>query len=342
MKQVEERYISLLTDFGFKRIFGTAMNKDLLICFLNSLFNGRQVVKDVSFLNPEKVGDLYTDRKAIFDVYCEGENGEKFIVEMQNAYQTYFKDRALFYSTFPIREQAPKGNEWDFKLNHIYTIALLNFSMNEEAFDKEEIRYHVQLCDTATHQVFYDKLEFIYVEISKFNKSLEELETLYDKWLYALKNLYKLTQRPKALYDKVFDRLFEEAEIARFTPQEQREYEASKMAYRDIKNSIDTAKREGKEEGLAEGMEKGLAQGKEEGLAEGMEKGLAQGKEEGLAEGMEKGLVQGKEEGLAEGMEKGMNQKRLEIAKKMLAKGMDENTIMEITGLTQEQIRSIM
>ena len=342
MKQVEERYISLLTDFGFKRIFGTAMNKDLLICFLNSLFNGRQVVKDVSFLNPEKVGDLYTDRKAIFDVYCEGENGEKFIVEMQNAYQTYFKDRALFYSTFPIREQAPKGNEWDFKLNHIYTIALLNFSMNEEAFDKEEIRHHVQLCDTATHQVFYDKLEFIYVEIFKFNKSLEELETLYDKWLYALKNLYKLTQRPKALYDKVFDRLFEEAEIARFTPQEQREYEASKMAYRDIKNSIDTAKREGKEEGLAEGMEKGLAQGKEEGLAEGMEKGLAQGKEEGLAEGMEKGLVQGKEEGLAEGMEKGMNQKRLEIAKKMLAKGMDENTIIEITGLTQEQIRSIM
>ena len=56
MKQVEERYISLLTDFGFKRIFGTAMNKDLLICFLNSLFNGRQVVKDVSYLNPEHVG----------------------------------------------------------------------------------------------------------------------------------------------------------------------------------------------------------------------------------------------------------------------------------------------
>ena len=137
MKQVEERYISLLTDFGFKRIFGTAMNKDLLICFLNSLFNGKQVVKDVSYLNPEHVGDVYTDRRAIFDVYCEGENGEKFIVEMQNAYQTYFKDRALFYSTFPIREQAPKGSEWDFRLNHVYTVALLNFSMNEDAFDKE-------------------------------------------------------------------------------------------------------------------------------------------------------------------------------------------------------------
>ena len=209
MKQVEERYISLLTDFGFKRIFGTAMNKDLLICFLNSLFNGKQVVRDVSYLNPEHVGDVYTDRKAIFDVYCEGENGEKFIVEMQNAYQTYFKDRSLFYSTFPIREQAPKGNDWNFKLNHVYTVALLNFNMNEDAFDKEKIRHHVQLCDTATHKIFYDKLEFIYVEIAKF------------------------------------------------TPQEMREYEASKKAYRDIKNSIDTAKREGIEIGMKQGMEKG-------------------------------------------------------------------------------------
>lgn len=252
MKQIEERYISLLTDFGFKRILGTAMNKELLICFLNSLFDGKQVVKDVKYLNAENVGDVYTDRKAIFDVYCEGENGEKFIVEMQNAYQTYFKDRSLFYSTFPIREQAPKGKDWDFNLNHIYTIALLNFNMNDEAFDKENILHHVQLCDTATHRVFYDKLEFIYVEIAKFNKSLDELETLYDKWLFALKNLYKLNERPKALRDKVFDRLFEEAEIARFTKEELREYEASIMAYRDIKNSIDTAEKIGIEKGKIE------------------------------------------------------------------------------------------
>ena len=136
--------------------------------------------------------------------------------------------------------------------------------MNEDAFDKEEIRHHVQLCDTATHKIFYDKLEFIYVEIAKFNKTLGELETLYEKWLYALKNLYKLTQRPKELCNKVFDRLFEEAEIAKFTPQEIREYEASKKAYRDIKNSIDTAKQEGKQEGLAEGMELGMKKGKNE------------------------------------------------------------------------------
>ena len=258
MRQSEERYISLLTDFGFKRIFGTALNKELLICFLNSLFNGKQVVKDVMYLNSEHVGDVYTDRKAIFDVYCEGENGEKFIVEMQNAYQTYFKDRSLFYSTFPIREQAPKGSEWDFNLNNVYTVALLNFDMKDDAFEKEQIRHHVQLCDTATHKVFYDKLEFIYVEITKFDKSLEELETLYDKWLYVLKNLSKLDNRPKELRDRVFDRLFEESEIAKFTPLELREYEDSKKAYRDIKNSIDTAKREGIEEGMEKGIKKGI------------------------------------------------------------------------------------
>ncbi len=96
-----------------------------------------------------------------------------------------------------------------------------------------------------------------------------------------------------------------EAEIAKFTPQEIREYEASKKAYRDIKNSIDTAKQEGKQEGLAEGMELGM------------------------------------KKGMKKGMEKGMNQKALDIARKMLSKGMKDATIMEITGLTREQLMQL-
>ena len=111
------------------------------------------------------------------------------------------------------------------------------------------------------------------------------------------------------LTDFGFDRLFEEAEIAKFTPQEMREYETSKMAYRDIKNSVDTAKREG----IAEGMEIGL----------------------------EKGMKQGMEKGMKEGMEKGMSQRSLEIAKKMLAKGMDEASIMDMTGLTVEETKML-
>mgnify|MGYP002678351215 FL=1 len=258
MKRIEERYISLLTDFGFKRIFGTKPNKDLLINFLNSLFDGFQVIKDVKYLNSEHVGDVFAERKAIFDVYCENEHGEKFIVEMQNAYQKYFKDRSLFYSTFPIREQAPKGAEWNFQLEHVYTVALLNFDLEEEAFDKNDINHDVGLLDKKTFKVFNDKLSFKYVEIAKFNKTEEELDTLYDKWLYVLKNLSRLDKRPAALKEKVFTKLFEEAEIAKFTPTELKEYEDSLKAYRDVKNSIDTALEKGREEGMAEGMAKGM------------------------------------------------------------------------------------
>ena len=248
MRHTEERYISLLTDFGFKRIFGTKPNKDLLIDFLNSLFNGEQVVKDVTFLNSEHVGDVHTDRKAIFDVYCENEHGEKFIVEMQNAYQTYFKDRSLYYATFPIREQAQKGEGWNYKLKHVYVVALLNYDMSDPAFSDYTINHDIGLLDKQTHRVFNDKLTFKYVEISKFNKRIEELKTNYDKWLFVLQNLSRLDRQPEYLQTAVFNRLFAEAEIAKFTRAELREYEDSLKAYRDIKNSLDSAKQEGKKD----------------------------------------------------------------------------------------------
>ena len=264
MKQTEDRYISLLTDFGFKRIFGTKPNKDLLINFLNSLFGKEQVITDVKYLNSENVGDVYTDRKAIFDVYCENEKGEKFIVEMQNAYQKYFKDRSLFYATFPIKEQAPKVADWDFNLKHVYVVALLNYKMQEESFDSGKISHDVGLLDKKTKKVFNDKLTFKYVEIAKFDKPLDQLRTLYDKWLYALKNLSRLENRPKKLRDKIFDKLFEEAEIAKFSKRELQEYEDSLKAYRDIKNSLDSAEEKGRIKGRAEGRIEGRAEGRDE------------------------------------------------------------------------------
>ena len=239
----------MLTDFGFKRIFGTDPNKELLVNFLNSLFDGEEVIKDVKYLNSENVGDVYTERKAIFDVYCENEKGEKFIVEMQNAYQTYFKDRSLFYSTFPIREQAPKGSDWNFCLKKVYVVALLNYKMSDEAFDSSDTIHTIALMDTKTNKVFNTKLMFKYVEVGRFDKTDEELTSLSDKWMYVLKNLSRLDNRPAALREKIFSKLFAAASVARFTPTELREYEDSLKAYRDIKNSLDTAKEEGREEG---------------------------------------------------------------------------------------------
>ena len=333
MAQIEERYISLLTDFGFKRIFGTKPNKDLLIDFLNSLFDGEQVITDVRFLNSEHVGDVYAERKAIFDVYCENEHGEKFIVEMQNAFQQFFKDRSLYYSTYPIREQAPKGMSWDFQLKTVYTIAILNFDLREPAFDERDINHDVALMDIKTHRIFSAKLRYKYVEVAKFNKTADELATPYEKWLFVLKNLSRLDKRPASLKEKIFHKLFDEAQIARFTPKELHEYEDSLKAYRDIQNSIDTA--------LRDGIEKGRA----DGLRIGMEQGLAQGREQGLAQGREQGLAQGREQGLAQGLAQGREQGRIEamasLVRNMLGNGMTVEQVARLTQLTEDEVMQI-
>ena len=185
---------------------------------------------------------------------------------MQNAYQTYFKDRSLFYSTFPIREQAPKGSDWNFCLKKVYVVALLNYKMSDEAFDSTDTIHTIALMDTKTNKVFNAKLMFKYVEVGRFDKTDEELTSLSDKWMYVLKNLSRLDNRPSSLREKIFTKLFDAAAIARFSPNELREYEDSLKAYRDIKNSLDTAK----EEGRAEGREEGRAEGREEGRAEGI------------------------------------------------------------------------
>ena len=104
------------------------------------------------------------------------------------------------------------------------------------------------------------------MEVDKFNKKLDELDTLYDKWIYVLKNLARLNKQPAHLRNAVFDHLFSEAEIASFTHTELKEYEDSLKAYRDIKNSLDTAKDEGRAEGRVETLNKMVSEMKREGL----------------------------------------------------------------------------
>jgi predicted transposase/invertase (TIGR01784 family) len=247
---LKEKYINPFTDFGFKKLFGTEPNKELLIDFLNEVvLPDQHRIADLNYKNNERLGSFEFDRKAIFDLYCIGTNGERFIVEMQKAKQNYFKDRSVYYSTFPIQEQAIRG-DWDFKLSEIYTVGILDFVFTEDKEEKK-VRHEVKLKDQDC-EVFYDKLTFIYLEMPNFLKEEDELKTTYDKWLYVLKHLPNLENRPKTLQEKVFAKLFEVAEIAKFSPAEREEYEESLKSYRDLKNVIDTSKMEGK---LEEKME---------------------------------------------------------------------------------------
>ncbi|MEO0648432.1 MAG: Rpn family recombination-promoting nuclease/putative transposase [Cyanobacteria bacterium J06650_10] len=241
----QERYINPLTDFGFKRLFGTAPNKALLIDFLNVILPERHTISDLSYRNSENIGNTAIDRKVIFDIYCKSQSGERFIVEIQKAKQNFFKDRSVYYSTFPIQEQAQKGI-WDYRLSPVYTVGILDFVFDEHKGD-DTILHTVELKNQKC-EVFYDKLKFIYLELPKFKKTVEQLETHFDKWLFLLKHLPDLKDPPEALQESTFSQLFEVAEIANFSPEEQDAYEDSLKYYRDIKNVVDTSKEEGREE----------------------------------------------------------------------------------------------
>jgi predicted transposase/invertase (TIGR01784 family) len=247
---MKAKYINPFTDYGFKKLFGEEASKRLLISFLNDLLPIRDKIVNLTFKKNEQQGDIVISRKAVYDIFCEDEKGSQFIVEMQNAKQLYFKDRAIYYSTFPIRDQAQKG-DWDFKLEAVYCVGLLGFEFEKENIGKEYIN-NVQL-KNQNNKVFYDKLTFIFIELPKYNKKENELKAHFDKWLYFLKNLESFDKIPDILKEDIFEEAFRVAEIANFTPAEISEYEESLKTYRDNINVIETAKEEGREEGREEG-----------------------------------------------------------------------------------------
>lgn len=250
--ELKDVYIEPRTDFGFRYLFGTPKNKDLLIGFLNALFHGTHTITDLTYLNGEQLGIREEDRRAIFDVYCETESGEKFIVEMQNVFQQFYKDRSEYYSTFPICELTKQDNG-DIQPEFVYTVGILNFVFHEDKNSEDYFHHEVKLMDVNTKKAFYDKLTFIYLELPKFTKTENELETIFEKWVFVLKNLSGLLEHPVVFQERVFKRLFEAASIAKLTPKELWKYEASFEAYRDIVNAVNTARMKGLEEERTKG-----------------------------------------------------------------------------------------
>jgi len=264
---MKAKYVNPFTDFGFKKIFGEEASKPMLIDFLSSILPEGNIV-DLTFKDKEKIGKSDDDRRAIFDIYCENISGEKFIVELQKAKQNYFKDRTIYYASFPIQEQAEKGG-WNYKLKAVYCVGILDFKFDEDKAGKDEVVHTVQLKD-QNHQVFYNKLKFVYLEMPHFNKAENELTTRLDKWLYFIKNLEDFQSIPEIFKDDIFTQAFEKAEISNYNLEERNEYEQSLKTYRDLKGVIDTAFDEGKLEGKLERnfeVAKGL---KENGVSVGI------------------------------------------------------------------------
>ena len=246
------------------------------------------------------MGDTEDDRRSVFDVYCENEKGDKIIIEMQKAEQQWFKDRSVYYSSFPSRSQGEKG-KWLFGLKAVYTIGILNFVFDADKDDENYYHHVVQLMDVNKKEVFYDKLTYIYLEMPKFRKAEDELQNMTDKWLYALKNLPRLLERPKALQERIFSKFFEVAEVAALSKEEYAKYWESENVFYDNEGDFRTADFKGYTRGVIEGR--------------------AEGRPEGRAEGAQK--------------------KALDIARNLKAMGFCIDDIVKASGLTVEEVKAL-
>ena len=288
------RYITPFADYGFKKLFGTEENKDLLISLLNAIIADDDPISDLNYANVEQIGDIIGTRTNYFDVFCHTHSGRQFIVEMQNTWKPFFKDRTVYYAAKPIRDQGKvgiqktrdqlrrekeikraedflkeaeekrerefkkSGKPWNFRLENVYLVAIMNFVLPYKEYPIDSYFHKIKLMDVEDHHVFYDKLTLIYIEMPKLENVNFKLDTMRDKWMYALNHLYYYDEYPEELHDDIFKKLFEQAELARYTPEQQLAYERSEKVYLDSVNDIEGAHILGKEEGL----EEGLAQGK--------------------------------------------------------------------------------
>ena len=252
------KFLNPYTDFGFKKLFGEEGNKDLLIDFLNQLLPPHHQIADLNFRNTENLADLSAERKAIFDIHCKAVSGERFIVEMQKAKLKYFKDRSLFYVSFPIREQAQKG-DWSFRLETIYFVAILDFEY-DEAEERRKFRRDVALKD-QDGELFFDKLHFKFLQMPLFNKKENELENKFDKWCYFLKNLGSFENIPAILNEAIFQKAFDTAELANLSIEQRTLYEENLIQYWGMKSAIDTAVEEAVEEREIEIAKNAISEG---------------------------------------------------------------------------------
>ena len=321
----EREFINPFTDFGFKRIFGQEINKDLTIDFLNLLLDGERHITDLTINNPEMQPETEAERLVVFDLYCESDDGTQFIVEMQAARQNFFLDRSLYYQSRAIVAQGEKGKNWCYDLQPVYGIFFMDFTMSECS----GLRTDVALMNMKTNKVFNPKLRQIYLEMPRFTKEANECENDFERWLYLIKNMKMLKRMPFKAQRAVWDKLLEVADVASLNKDEKALYDRALKNYRDYHSVMETAQMDGHKAGWKEGHEAGL----KAGLKEGREAGHKEGREEGLEEGLKQGLQ--------EGMIKGELKKQIEIAQKLKNMGLSISAIQKSTGLSKEEIQQL-
>ena len=295
----KQRFAELLCDFMFKRLFGSEANKDVLVEFLNMILEDKNI-EHVDFIPNEHLGLTEDDRKVIFDISARCKDGERLIIEMQKGYQKHFRKRAIYYTTYPINEQARDARDlfvkakaagkknakfdWDYNLKPVTVVAVLNFSFKhwDDEWPDDRFRSSYRLREDGTHEIMTDVLRFVFLELGRFRKRIWELETRFDKWVYLLKYMHELSEIPKEFSDPLFARLFMLAEIDNFTAEEYKQYLESLENMGDYQNIINTAVEEAELRGRAIGREEGKLYKAVEIASRMLSAGMAKGEVAGL------------------------------------------------------------
>ena len=223
-KQDLSVFINLLTDFGFKRVFGI---KEVMLDFLNVILEIPGGIADLTYGNVEILGLTKEDRKAIYDLICITGNGERIIVEIQNIEQEFYRDRMLIYVSQLIQEQNVLGKvgdkNWNYKLAPVYSINILNFLLGKKKSPKKYLS-HWLLKERDTNEVLYDKLTFVCIELPLFGKNLRGVKTALEQWIFLIKRLHELKNIPKKYKTEIFGKIFEMAKIAKMDKKEVNSY----------------------------------------------------------------------------------------------------------------------
>ena len=296
------KFINPFTDVGFKRIFGQEFSKPLLLDFLNSLLEGEKHIVNLTFLDKEQPALYDEDRSLIYDIYCETDEGEHIIVEMQNKSQPYFKSRSIYYISESIARQGERGSSWNYAIDSVYLIAFLNFI---PLYFKQQFRTDVVLAEKNTVDQFSDKLRMIYLQLPLFKKEADECENQVERWIYLLKNMETLSRLPWAAQSAVFKKLESIADVGAMSRDERLKYDEALRKYRDTINVFEGVRMDGLMEGRMEGRKEGLMEGRMEGRMEGQ------------------------------------RSEKMENARKMKTYGLALDMIAEITGLSIEEVRGL-
>lgn len=344
---VRHRYVDPMTDKGFKLLFGSEGNEDLLMGLLNRVIPDADIVS-LQYCNTEHKGMTEDDGGVIFDVYCENSEGVRFLVEMQNWSQRYFYKRAVYYSTFAIQDQANREKKhqlktlgkdrWDYNYAPVFLVCFLTFNMRETPAGMEKVKEDdymsfYRYSDTETGEELGDGTTLVFVEMKKFRKSMAECGTEREKVLCTLKNMHGQLEMPDFASDPFLKEIYYRSEIAAMPDNMRITYINYIMSRNDELNS----RAEMYEDALNKGLEEGRKLGLEIGLAEGLAEGRAEGREDGLVEGRAEGLAEGRAEGLAEGRA----EMRLEDARKFKELGVDIQIIAQATGLDPEVVADL-